>query len=193
MDADSLAELIYLILLGSVIGMYFLISSRGNLNKVAQQAILWGLIFVGAIAAAGLYQRFEDSALNRQAVFSDQGRVEVPKGRDGHFHLTLVVNDVEVPFVVDTGASGIVLSAADAQRIGFAPETLAYLGTANTANGQVRTARVTLDNITLGPITDRKVRAWVNEGQMDSSLLGMSYLSRFDRIEITGNRLVLER
>lgn len=193
MDADSLADLIYLTLLGAVITMYFLIANRSNLGKVAQQALLWGLIFVGAIAAAGLYQRYEPGGASRQAVFTEEGRIEVSKARDGHFHLSLLVNGVEVPFVVDTGASGIVLSLADAAQVGLRPENLAYLGSANTANGSVRTARVTLDTIALGPFSDRRVRAWVNEGEMDSSLLGMSYLSRFARIEIAGNTLVLER
>lgn len=193
MDADSIAELIYLGLLGTVIVMYFLIANRRNLGKIAQQTLLWGLIFVGAIAAAGLYQRFDSAALNKQAVFSEQGRVELPIGRDGHFHLTLAVNEVDLRFVVDTGASGIVLSAQDAQKVGLDPETLSYLGFANTANGEVRTARVTLDEITLGDIRDTGVTAWVNQGEMEGSLLGMSYLRRFDRIEITGNRLILER
>ncbi|MGV6812558.1 MAG: retropepsin-like aspartic protease family protein [Brevirhabdus sp.] len=193
MDPDSVADLIYLVLLGSVILMYFIISNRKSLSKLVQQALLWALIFVGAIAAAGVYQRFEDASLNRQAVFSEQGRIEVPKGRDGHFHLTLAVDGVDVSFVVDTGASGIVLSTDDARRIGIDTDDLAYLGSANTANGEVRTARVTLKEIRLGDFRDRRVSAWVNEGEMDGSLLGMSYLNRFDRIEITGNRLVLQR
>ena len=39
--------------------------------------------------------------------------------------------------------------------------------------------------------TDRNVRASVNAGDLDTSLLGMSYLSRFTTIEISGNKLRL--
>jgi len=182
MDADRIAELVYLMLLGSVIAMYFFVSNQKSLGRLAQQALIWVLIFVGAITAAGLYQTYGASALNRQSVFSETGRVEVPKGRDGHFHLSLEINGIKVPFVVDTGASGIVLTLEDARRVGIDVDNLAFLGSASTANGAVRTARVTLNQIVLGDIQDRRVNAWVNEGVMEGSLLGMDYLSRFDLI-----------
>ena len=52
---------------------------------------------------------------------------------------------------------------------------------------------MTLDRIALGKATDTGVRAVVNGAEMQGSLLGMSYLQRFDRLEISGGRLVLER
>lgn len=194
MDANDTGNLVYLVLLGAIITMYYLVSQRGNLGRVFRQALLWGLIFTGAIAAAGFYQSVIQNQGTRQAIYSqDGGQVEVTKSRDGHFHLTLDVNATPVEFVVDTGASGIVLSARDARRVGLDPDRLAYLGTASTANGTVRTARIMLDDVALGPIRDRRLPAWVNEGAMKNSLLGMSYLSRFDRIEISGNKLILSR
>ena len=78
-------------------------------------------------------------------------------------------------------------------RIGIDPSDLAYLGSANTANGEVRTAAVRLDTVTLDGLTDRDVRAVVNDGEMDGSLLGMTYLGRFESITIKNNELVLSR
>ena len=49
-----------------------------------------------------------------------------------------------------------------------------------------------LDEVAIGPVTFNRVRVAVNGGEMSGSLLGMSFLNRFDRIEITGNRLRLE-
>jgi aspartyl protease family protein len=95
--------------------------------------------------------------------------------------------------VVDTGASEMVLTTADAARVGINVGELDYLGRANTANGQVRIARVRLDEVVLEGITDRNFRATVNEGEMRESLLGMTYLSKFSRIAIEGNMLVLSR
>jgi aspartyl protease family protein len=69
---------------------------------------------------------------------------------------------------------------------------MVYTGTASTANGIVRTARVTLDEVQLGPFTDEGFPAYVNDGQMDGSLLGMDYLRRY-RIQIEGNAMVLSR
>ena len=102
--------------------------------------------------------------------------MEVPRAFDGHYYLTLDLNGVPVDFVVDTGATDMVLTRADAARIGLDPDALAYTGVAGTANGQVRTARVRLDEVSLGGILDRNLPASVNEGVMDTSLLGMSYL-----------------
>ena len=98
-----------------------------------------------------------------------------------------------VDFVVDTGATDIVLTRADAARVGIDPATLRYDGRASTANGIVRSARVRLDSFRLGGVLDRDVTAVVNEGEMETSLLGMRYLQRFERLEIADNRLVLER
>ena len=98
-----------------------------------------------------------------------------------------------VDFIVDTGASNVVLSQQDAERVGIDTDTLIYGGRASTANGEVRTARVMLQDVRLGELDEGSLRAFVNEGELDSSLLGMSYLRRFGRVEITPNMLVLER
>jgi aspartyl protease family protein len=57
----------------------------------------------------------------------------------------------------------------------------------------VSTARVRLDEVRLGPIADRSVPAVVNGGEMDGSLLGMSYLDRFAEVRISDGELVLQR
>jgi aspartyl protease family protein len=154
--------------------------------------MIWVLIFVGAIAAAGLWQDMKGDLTLTQATISDN-MIEVPRGRDGHFHLDLQINGVTVPFLVDTGATQVVLTRADAARVGLDPAELNFIGSAYTANGEVRIAPVVLERVTLGPIEDRKLRATVNSGQMEQSLLGMTYLNRFERIEIQNDRLLLTR
>jgi aspartyl protease family protein len=98
-----------------------------------------------------------------------------------------------VEFLVDTGASEVVLSTQDARRAGFDPEKLAYLGRASTANGIVQTASVRVDELALGEIRDRNLRVSVTRGEMDKSLLGMTYLQRWSSIEIRNGALVLTR
>ncbi len=192
MTGDDYASLLYLGLLGAVIGGYFLISNRHRMGQVAQQAAIWGLIFVGVVAIAGMWSDISDDLMPRQN-YVGEGRIEVPRGFDGHYHLTLGINGVDVPFVVDTGATDIVLTRQDAARAGIDPDALAYLGRARTANGEVRLARVSLDEVRLGDMADREVTASVNAGEMAGSLLGMSYLQHFGRIEIANDRLILER
>ena len=62
-----------------------------------------------------------------------------------------------------------------------------------TANGMVQTASIRLDRVVLGDIEDRQVPAVVNGAPMQESLLGMSYLNRFDRIAIEDGQMVLSR
>ncbi len=193
MSGDQFASLIYLSILGTVVGGYFLLANSHRMGKVAQQAAIWAMIFIGVAAAAGLWTDIRDSAANRQAAFDDGARVVVTRAQDGHYHLTLDVNGVAIPFLVDTGASDMVLSSADAARAGIDTGTLRFLGTAVTANGTVRTATIRLDAVTLGGFTDRDVTAQVSDGDMFGSLLGMAYLSRFARISIEGDRMTLAR
>ena len=192
MNTDQTANLIYLSILGGVLLMSYLMASRMNLGKTLQQAGIWVLIFMGAIAVIGMWSDIQNTLMPKQAMIGEN-TIVLPRERDGHYYLTLDVNGVPVNFVVDTGATQVVLTQQDAARIGIDVGALAYLGSANTANGTVRTAAVRLDTVTLGTMRDTRVRAVVNDGQMDGSLLGMTYLSRFDSITIKDNQLILTR
>ncbi|MDP5084854.1 MAG: TIGR02281 family clan AA aspartic protease [Yoonia sp.] len=192
MSTDQIMQLTYLVLLAAAIGGSAIVAGRSNMGKMAQQAAIWALIFVGVIGAYGLWEDISSDVNPRQAMV-DERTIAVPRGNDGHYHLTLDINDTPVQFVVDTGASQVVLSQRDAARIGLDLASLQYSGAANTANGVVRTAPVLLDEVRLGDITDSGVPAVVNQGAMDASLLGMTYLGLYDRIEIANGQLVLRR
>jgi len=193
MNTESFAQLIYLVLLGSVIAGWFFVENRKNLGKTAQQAAVWGLIFVGVIAAIGLWSDIRDNVAPSQSYIDGMATVEVPRSQDGHYYINLDIDGHSVRFVIDTGASDVVLSKDDAERIGIDVANLFYGDIANTANGQVRTARVRLENVHLGDIVDLVVVASVNEGEMDTSLLGMSYLQRYSKIEIGSGKMILRR
>ena len=63
----------------------------------------------------------------------------------------------------------------------------------NTANGRVYGAGVVLDRVELGGFVDTEVRAMVNGGRMNDSLLGMTYLDRFRSFNVEGDTLLLSR
>ena len=191
MDNANLDSLIYLTILGAAIFGWFIAENRRGLGKVARMMLAWGLIFVAFIGAYGLWEDIENDLVPRQSVMEDGSAITIPRGHDGHFHLTLEINGTSVDFLVDTGATDIVLTLEDAERVGLDPANLAFLGRARTANGEVRTAFAQLDRISLGPMTHENIPASVNAGEMEGSLLGMRYLSLFDRIEISGNEMVL--
>lgn len=193
MSGDQIVQVGYLAVLGVVLLSYLYIQGRGRMRDMLRQAASWVLIFVCVLVGVGIWMDARDTHLPQQSVFAEEGRIEVPRSRDGHYHLTLQINGVAVPMIVDTGASDLVLSRSDAARVGLDEDDLVFAGQANTANGRVTTAFVRLDQVQLGAIEDRFVPAIVNGGEMHRSLLGMSYLSRFSRIEISENRLVLVR
>lgn len=193
MAGEDFGRAAYLILLLLAVGGWMLVANRGQLGKMVQQAAIWGFIFIGAIAAFGLWNDIQTDVAPRAAVLEDGARIEIPRGFDGHYHLTLTLNGSPVDFMIDTGASDLVLSRDDAERIGLDPAGLAFTGVATTANGTVRTARARIGTVELGGVVETDVPASVTDGEMLGSLLGMRYLERFARIEIGGNRMVLTR
>lgn len=193
MSSFEYGQLTYLVVLCAAVLFWFVTNHRQSFGKILQQAMAWVLIFLGVIVAIGMWGDIRDTVRPTQAVFSDEGRIEIPRSQDGHYRLTLTINGKPILFVVDTGASQVVLSKADAAKAGLDLENLVYYGRALTANGEVRTAPVTLTEVKIGTLTDRNVAAQVNGGELDQSLLGMSYLQRFEQITITGQKLILTR
>ncbi len=192
MESIDLGRFIYLLVLGVAVAGYLIADNRASLGKMARQAIAWGLIFIGVMAGYGLWNDISRDITPRQSL-AQSGAIEVPRSRDGHFYLTLRLNGVPVEFVVDTGATAVVLSEQDARRVGLDPDRLIYSGRAGTANGEVATATARIETVELENLTDRNMRVQVNGGEMNGSLLGMDYLRRFSKIEIAGDRLRLIR
>ncbi|WP_027258641.1 MULTISPECIES: retropepsin-like aspartic protease family protein [Leisingera] len=193
MGEFEIGRVIYLVVLLVAVGSWVFVQNRQSIGKTLQMFAVWGFIFLGVIASYGLWEDIRQTVRPQQSVAVDAGRVEVPRAPDGHYYLTLEVNGAAVPFLVDTGASEVVLNARDAERAGIDTDTLAYLGRARTANGEVRTASVWIEEMSLGGITDTDVRVWVNQGELEQSLLGMGYLQRWSSIEIRNGALVLTR
>ena len=190
MSGDSFGSLIYLALLLAALGAWALVEYRARMGEMLRVGAAWGLIFVAVAAGYAIWGDLRRDIMPVQT--AQAGSVLIPRAQDGHYYLGLTINGADITMMADTGASGIVLSQADAQSLGIDLASLRYLGTAMTANGEVRTARVTLENITLGPFVDTNVTAYVNQGEMDGSLLGMDYLGRFN-VSLVNDQMELTR
>ena len=191
-DPDTFARVVYLVLLLAFLVSFFA-WRRGQVGRRLRDLLVWALIFVMVIIAYGFRDVLREQLFPAAMVQTSGDTIELRRGSDGHFHATLEVNGEPVRFMVDTGASGIVLSRRDAENLGIDPDGLAYLGTAQTANGRVATAGVRLGLVRLGSFTDTNVPAMVTEGGLGTSLLGMSYLDRFANIAISGDTMTLTR
>lgn len=191
MSSDQTAQLIYLVLLLAAVAGWFLVTGRRNLDKTLQQALIWLFIFAGAVLLYGLRDTLDRAIFVDAPQRTDTGALVISRSSDAHFYGIGHVNGVPIRFLFDTGATGITLSQADARKIGIDPETLVFDGQSSTANGTVNYARIRLDRLEVAGHVQRNVRAAVNGGELDVSLLGMSYLSRFSRVTIEGDRMIL--
>ena len=104
-----------------------------------------------------------------------------------------MINDTQrVQFILDTGASLVSLTAEDAQSMGINLDELNYNYALSTANGISFGARIRLAKMQVGPIIINNVDAVVSKpGRSDTSLLGMTFLSRLKQFSIKGNSLTL--
>ncbi len=115
----------------------------------------------------------------------------IPAGRNGHFVVTAEVEGVEILFLVDTGASQVILTAEDAERLGHSVDFLEFSDRFQTANGAVRGAPLLLSELRIGDLEIEDVRASVIQAPMSTSLLGMSFLSRLEGYEVGPEGLIL--
>ena len=103
------------------------------------------------------------------------------------------VDGIGLRFLVDTGATSVVLSKEDARRLGIDPASLSYDRTVQTANGVTRAAPIRLRELAIGPIVETDVPALVNATPLPQPLLGMRLLERLGAVEIKSGRLTLQR
>ncbi len=186
------ARLFYLALLGAFVLVWLFARYRGRLGQAAQHAAIWGLIFMGAVLVFGFWgdlQRFTTGG--PQQISEDT--IALSRQTDGHFHAVVEINGEDVPFIVDTGATNLVLSKRDARRAGLDPDTLRFNIPTMTANGQTMSAAVTLNSVAFGDFVDSDVPATVNGGELGISLLGMRYLGRFSSWYVEGDTMYLNR
>jgi aspartyl protease family protein len=107
----------------------------------------------------------------------------------GHFMTIGSVNGIPVRFLVDSGATQVVLPISEARRAGI-DYLQGRLGTNMTANGPVTVYRLTLASVKVGELELKDVTAEISEAPMPEALLGMSFLGRVS-MERNGQRLML--
>lgn len=192
-DPDAQARIFYLVLLGAFVAVFVFSHYRDRLGQAAQHAVIWALIFVGVILAFGFKDTLTGHLYADRAVAVSNDTLALRRARDGHFYAVAEVNGAPVRFMVDTGASDLVLSHADARAAGIDPDGLNYILPTMTANGRVMSAPVRLDSVALGGEVARDVPASISGGGLGQSLLGMSYLRRWQSVRFEGDTLYLGR
>lgn len=200
---DTFAQTLYLGIWGLVVAAV-LVRRRLPFVEMARNIAIW--LFIALVLVAGYSYRFDlrrvadtvtadlipgrpISATGPQGVLT----VTVTKAANGHFEVAGAVNGARVNFLVDTGATPIVLSTSDAERAGIDPSRLSYTTPVMTANGEARAAPVRLDTIRIGQIERHNLRAVVApDAKLPGSLLGMDFLNTLSGFSVSGDRLVMK-
>jgi aspartyl protease family protein len=171
---------------------------RIRVSEALRTAAVWAAIFVAVLAVYTFRHPLETAGREMVSVLipglpvTSGEQVMVRRGFGGHFVLSGTVDGSDVDFLFDTGASMVVLTAADAARAGFDAASLEFRVPVMTAAGMTEVAPVTLGTITVGGITVDDVRAAVaRPGDLDQSLLGLTFLDRLSGYEVSRDRLVL--
>lgn len=131
---------------------------------------------------------------SRHSYVSVANKVVLKMGRDGHFRTQLRMNNRPVYVLVDTGASSVAINESTARKIGISIRPSDFKYKSRTANGMTRYAAVTIREIAIGSIRIRNVNAAVLKDQsLSTTLLGMSFLRKLRKFEVSGKRLTLVR
>ena len=134
----------------------------------------------GAVALdlwPGLTDRFEPHVVSRVGV-GGAPELVVRRDQSGHYVVPGTVNGVEVEYLLDTGASDVAIPPGLAQRLKLrrGPEVEII-----TASDVIPGYLVTLDDVSIGPLSLKRVRGSVSEHSIgDEVLLGMSFLKHFE-------------
>ncbi len=197
---DDQVGLVYYLLLAALLASGLLLGRRVRPRGAIKAVLIWGGLGLALVVGYGyrlelgaVGERVLGELLPHQGLEVGDGVLSFRAGAGGHFRVEARVDGRAMRFLVDTGASDIVLSPADAARLGFDLGRLSFSRRYRTANGQVMGAPVTLGEVRIGPFRFRRVRAYVNGAAMGESLLGMSFLERFDSYEVRGGTLFLRR
>lgn len=199
---DKFASLASLSLIAIYLGLSVLRHGASGGHWLRNSAV-WLFVFVATLAGYQNRDALQDFASSISAglvpsspKFSTgaQGQevVTIGKSNNGHFEVNASVNGARTRFLIDTGASSIVLTQSDALTIGIDLTALSYVIPVSTANGQAMAAPTRIDEIEIGTIVRRNMRALVaQEGALDQSLLGMDYLDTLSSFTVSRDELQL--
>jgi len=190
-NALYLAILLIVVLAGSL-------SLRGaGIGRLAKMAAAWIAIFAVILVFAA-YRDEVSTVFSRTVAEVDPARGTTESGEfrlrarsDGHFWVRGAIDGEPVLFLIDTGATGIVLTREAARRVGVDPARLTFDRVARTANGPVRGASVRVGTLEIGPIVRSGVTVDVTEGALDTNLLGMSFLRTLSAWRVEGETLIM--
>ena len=161
-DDSQWQNFIYLLLIFVVLlsGLF----SRRDLpfSKALKYLGIWSVI--GLIGVVLYSYRFEFSDFKNKIIgeinpasiqIATSGQLIINLAQDGHFYMDVKVNGTPIRFMIDTGASDIVISLEEAEKLGININELAFTKLYQTANGKSWGANITFDELQVGNVKFR--------------------------------------
>jgi len=169
-----------------------------NLKQTIRNVLIWlavggvliiGFSFQNELKDLGL--RLRSTLIPGYPVQTGSQEITLSEGENGHFHVYATINGTRIRFLVDTGATDIVLDPEDARRVGIDMASLTFDRPFGSANGVGYGASLTVAELSVGPIHFSNVRVSVNRAPMGTSLLGMTFLKRLKSYSFENGKLIL--
>ena len=190
LDKNTIFSLIYNILIVSILISSLIIRNKVDGNKKLKDLLLWiAIIFIGAVFYNNKY--LFNNFIPYISTNVEKGVLQIKKSNDGHFYITLEINNKNVLFLIDTGATTISLTERDAKRIGIDTNKLKYNKIVNTANGVVYNATIKLDKVTVNDYIVKDLWVDINKNMSGVSLLGMNFLNKLEGYDIRKDIMTL--
>lgn len=195
MDRARLIQLIGMLVLvssGVVLGRRF--RGRESLRNVLIWCGIFAILIVGYTLRddfAQLGNKVLGDLIPDRAVQTGPHELTLTADQDDSFYTSGTINGARAEFLIDTGASSVVLSPADAERAGIDLSSVDYTNRFESAHGEGRGASFVVERLTIGPIELHHVPVVINQSPMRTSLLGLTFLRRLDSFEMRGRKLML--
>lgn len=156
----------------------------GRQNQANQRAagpgriLAWIAVFGLMLGLTAMYQAIMPEPGGQTMSMSDNGSqaLVLERDRSGHFRAKGFINQQEIVYLVDTGATDVAISERRARALGldFGPRV-----TVMTAAGPAPAWKTRLDRVQVGDLERVNVRATITPGLGSEALLGMSFLRHF--------------
>ena len=138
-----------------------------------------------------VWENYRSEKSNLSIFDKDLERLTLKSASDGHFYVTLSINNKPINFLIDTGATAMILSKKDGEKLGFNVDKLNFSQLAQTANGEILISPVVFDKVSLEFKNFSNVKAFISQTDMEKSLLGMRFLSRLKKLELGRNIMII--
>lgn len=199
-EADRI-RLTYLLLLLVLVGSGLAVRWRSRPTlKWLRHGLIWAALGLALIVGysyradfKAVWNRLVAEVMPGRVVETTPGTAIVRAGDDGHFRIDAMIGRTAIRFLLDTGASMVVLNRRDASRLGFDTDRLSFTQPTRTANGIGMGAPIRLREIRVGQIALRDIPAMVNQAPMSTSLLGVNFLERLSGYSVEGGTLTLRQ